>query len=76
MRSRSAVFSSREAERLFRIIISNAATRLDKAKAFNTMIKLYTTIRPPREAVELGLTALKIFGLDLKFDMGLPDGSD
>ena len=60
-----------EAERLFKIILANASTKLDKAKAFNTMIKLYTTIRPPREAVELGLTALKIFNMDLRINMGL-----
>ena len=60
-----------EAERLFKIIITHAATKLDKAKAFNMMIKLYTAIRPPQEAVELGLTALKIFGLDLNLNMGM-----
>jgi len=59
-----------ETERLFNVILVNATTKFDKAKAFNTMITLNTTIRPPREAVELGLTALKIFGFDLKLDMG------
>ena len=50
-----------EAERLFKIIIANAATKLDKAKAYNIMIILYTTIRPPREAIELGLDGSEDF---------------
>lgn len=59
-----------EAERLFRIILSRAASRLDKARAYNTMIILYTHARSPREAIELGLKALRLFGIRLSIDMG------
>jgi PAS domain S-box-containing protein len=59
-----------EAERLFGIIIAKAATKLDKARAYSIMIELYTSTRPAREAVELGLEALKIFDLHLKPDPG------
>lgn len=59
-----------EAERLFNVLITSAASKPDQARAFTTMIKLYTTIGPPKDAVELGLTALKIFNLHLKIDMG------
>lgn len=59
-----------EAERLFKIIIANAKTKIDKAKAYNTMIVLYTNTRTPREAIELGIEALKLFGTHLKINTG------
>jgi diguanylate cyclase (GGDEF)-like protein len=59
-----------EAERLFKIVIAKAKTRIDKAKAYNTMIIL-TTLRSPREAIALGIEALnKLFGVNLPLDMG------
>ncbi|HON59488.1 MAG TPA: serine/threonine-protein kinase PknK, partial [Smithella sp.] len=59
-----------EAERLFQIIIAHAGTRIDKAKAYNTMLVLYTSSRPPKEAIELGLEALRMFGINLSVDTG------
>jgi diguanylate cyclase (GGDEF)-like protein len=62
--------SFEEAERLFQIIITHAKTRIDKAKAYNTMLILYTSSRPPKEAIELGLEALRMFGINLSMDTG------
>jgi diguanylate cyclase (GGDEF)-like protein len=59
-----------EAERLFRIIIAQAKTRIDKAKAYNTMIVLYTTRHLPHEAIALGIEALKLFGVNIPIDIG------
>jgi len=59
-----------EAERLFEIIIVKAASRIDKAKAYKTMLVLYTTSRPPKEAIELGLKALEMFGIKIPIDVG------
>jgi len=58
------------AERLFGIIKSQAATTIDTARAYKTMVVLYTTIRPPREALALGLEGLKLLGVNLSMDMG------
>ena len=59
-----------EAERLFKIIVSNAATKRDKAKAYTTMVVLYTNLRSAREAIELGLRGLKLFGFHTSIDVG------
>jgi len=59
-----------EAERLFEIIIERAASRIDKARAYKTMLVLYTNSRPPKEAIELGLKALTMFGIDIPIDVG------
>ncbi len=58
-----------EAERLFEVIIAKAATKLDKAKAYNIMIVLYTSTRSAHEAIALGVEALKIFDMHLKTDV-------
>lgn len=60
-----------EAEKLFSIIIENAASRMDKARAYHIMIVLYTSMRSPREAVELGLKALTIFGIRISPQVGM-----
>ncbi len=60
-----------EAEKLFSIIIENAASRMDKARAYRIMIALYTSMRSPREAVELGLKALTIFGIRISPQVGM-----
>ncbi len=60
-----------EAERLFEIITAKAATKLDKAKAYEIMIQLYTATRTADEAIDLGIEALKIFDLRLKAKVGL-----
>lgn len=57
-------------ELLFEIIKQRAATPIDKARAYKTMVVLYTTIRPPREALALGLEGLKLLGVNLSMDMG------
>ena len=59
-----------EAERLFEIIIANATGKTDKAKAHNTMVILYTNLSSPREAIKLGLKALKDFGIHISIDVG------
>jgi diguanylate cyclase (GGDEF)-like protein len=59
-----------EAERLFEVIIAKATTRLDKAEAYNTMVVLYTNMSRPREAIELGLKAVRSFGLNMSIDVG------
>lgn len=58
------------AEHLFDIIVANAATMEDKAKAYNIMIVLYTATRAPAEAIRFGLEALMIFGIKLDIDVG------
>ncbi|MFW6428741.1 MAG: diguanylate cyclase [Desulfosalsimonas sp.] len=52
-----------EAERLFGIITGNAATRADTANAYTLMIVLYTNLRSPGDAIDLGLKALSLFGI-------------
>ncbi|MFW5908723.1 MAG: ATP-binding protein, partial [Desulfosalsimonas sp.] len=52
-----------EAERLFGIIIDDAATRADKANAYALMIVMYTNMRSPGDAIDLGLKALRLFGI-------------
>ncbi len=59
-----------EAERLFTIIIAHAGTRIDKARAYRTMLVLYTVSRPPKEAIELGLKGLAMFGIKIPIDVG------
>ncbi|MBU1172039.1 MAG: AAA family ATPase [Proteobacteria bacterium] len=60
-----------EAERLFGIIIQHAATNVDKANAYNTMITLYTATRSAHEAIELGIEALRIFGISININVGV-----
>lgn len=57
-----------QAERLFEIIIAHAASKIDTAKAYNTMVVLYTNLRSPKEAIELGLKALKLFGINFSIN--------
>jgi len=59
-----------EAERLFTIIIDHAANRIDKARAYRTMLVMYTAYRPPKEAIELGLKGLAMFGIKIPIDVG------
>jgi diguanylate cyclase (GGDEF)-like protein len=59
-----------EAERLFRIIIENAADKIDKAKAYNILIGLYTDTRLPQETISLGISALNLFGVRVNPKMG------
>jgi len=58
------------AEHLFETIKTHAATNIDKARAYKTMVVLYTNIRPPREALALGLEGLKLLGVNLSMDVG------
>lgn len=58
-----------EAKRLFEIIITRAASTIDRARAHNTLILLHT-LRAPRQAISIGLDALKIFNIHLNMDMG------
>ncbi|MEN6473243.1 MAG: diguanylate cyclase [Syntrophaceae bacterium] len=58
------------AERLFAAIIAQAKNRVDKAKAYTTMVVLYTNLRTPQEAIELGLKAMLLFGYNLSVTMG------
>jgi PAS domain S-box-containing protein len=59
-----------EAERLFTTLIAHSASRRDQARAYHIMIVLYTNLRSPKEAVDLGLKALTLFGIHLSADMG------
>ncbi|MBN2398575.1 MAG: diguanylate cyclase [Deltaproteobacteria bacterium] len=60
-----------EAERIFRIIILNAATKRDKARVYNRMVVLYTNMRSPQDAIRLGLEALRaLFGIRITPDVG------
>lgn len=58
------------AEQLFDILVAHAATKVDKAKAYNIMIALYAAMRTPAEAIRIGLEALMIFGIKLDIDAG------
>ncbi|MDA8137747.1 MAG: diguanylate cyclase [Desulfobacteraceae bacterium] len=58
------------AENLFGIITAHASGKIDQATAYNAMIVLYTHTRPPEEAIALGLSALRLFGIRLKSNMG------
>ncbi|MBN1662462.1 MAG: diguanylate cyclase, partial [Deltaproteobacteria bacterium] len=58
-----------EAERLFEVIIANAQTRLDKARAHNTMVIMYTNMSQPQKAIQMGLTALGYFGMRIPADI-------
>ncbi len=60
-----------EAEKLFEIIIARALTKKDKAKAYNTMIVLYTNMRSPWDAIELGLKALTIYDIHISPYVGV-----
>lgn len=59
-----------EAERLFKIILDKAGGKVDLANAYITMLVLYTNTRPPEEAVALGISAVRLFGLKLNPQMG------
>ncbi|MFW6335446.1 MAG: diguanylate cyclase, partial [Desulfosalsimonas sp.] len=59
-----------EAERLFGTITANAATRADKANAYTLMIILYTNMRSPEDTIDLGLRALRIFGVRMSANTG------
>ena len=60
-----------KAEKLFDIIISRALTKRDKAKAYNTMVVLYTNMRSPWDAIKLGLKALTLYGIHISPDVGV-----
>ncbi len=59
-----------QAEKLFEIVGAQATTKIDKARAYNVMIILYTIKRAPRDAMELGIEALKIFNIHIPIDIG------
>ncbi len=59
-----------EAERLSEVIVAMSRTRVDKARVYTTMVVVYTSLRSPREAIELGLAALKLFGIHISIDVG------
>lgn len=59
-----------ESESLFKIIIAKATTLTDKARAYNAMIIQYTNMGSSREAIDLGLKALKEFGTYLSPKVG------
>jgi predicted ATPase/serine phosphatase RsbU (regulator of sigma subunit)/tRNA A-37 threonylcarbamoyl transferase component Bud32 len=52
-------------EKLFDIIISRAATNLDKARTYAAKVMLYTHIGNHDRAIEAGLTGLKLVGVNL-----------
>jgi diguanylate cyclase (GGDEF)-like protein len=58
------------AERIFTTIIGQARSRIDKARAYTTMVVLYTNLRTPQDAIELGLKAMRLFGFNLSISMG------
>ena len=60
-----------EAEKLFTTIIENAESKMDKAKAYHILIVLYTNMRSPREAIDLGLKALTLFGIRISPHVGM-----
>jgi diguanylate cyclase (GGDEF)-like protein len=53
------------AEKIFDIIISHAVSKKDQAMAYNTMVTLYTNMRTPKDAIDLGLKALTLYGIHL-----------
>ncbi len=59
-----------EAERLSEVIVAMSRTRVDKARVYTTMVVVYTNLRSPREAIELGLSALKLFDINISIDVG------
>lgn len=59
-----------ESERLFTEINRNAASRKDRAWAYHTLILLYTTMGKINEALDLGIEALKMFGVKLSKNCG------
>lgn len=61
-----------ESERLFQIIIANAASKLDKARAYNTMLMLYLNMRTAKDATVLGIEALNLLGVRLSIKSGVP----
>ncbi|MCF8028634.1 MAG: diguanylate cyclase [Desulfobacteraceae bacterium] len=58
----------KEAESLFDVIIANAETRADKARAYTVMIVLYTNMRSPMDALKLGIQALGLFGVKVRIN--------
>jgi predicted ATPase len=52
-------------ERLFDIILSRAATNLDKAKTYAAKVMLYTHVGNHDRAIDAGLTGLKLVGVTL-----------
>ncbi|MEW6188427.1 MAG: diguanylate cyclase, partial [Thermodesulfobacteriota bacterium] len=59
-----------EAQRLFEIIKQKAVSKRDKVRAYNTMVLLLTNTAQPREAIRLGLEALKLFRIHVPFQVG------
>ncbi len=59
-----------QAESLFKTIIANASGKIDKTRAYSTMITLYTCSRTPFEAISLGIEALRVFGVHPSLKMG------
>jgi diguanylate cyclase (GGDEF)-like protein len=60
-----------EAEKIFGVIIANAISKKDKAMAYNTMVILYTNMRTPKEAIDLGLKALTLYGIHISPNVGV-----
>ncbi len=52
-----------EAEKLFDLIVSKAASRVDKARAYTAMVTLYTNMRSFSKAIELGIQGLRLFSV-------------
>jgi diguanylate cyclase (GGDEF)-like protein len=59
-----------EARRLFECIIKKAASRRDKVRAYNAMVLILTNTGQPREAIRLGLEALKLFRIHIPYQVG------
>ena len=59
-----------EAKQLFKTLLTNAHDDIDRANAYITMILLYTTTRPPKDALDMGCAALKLFGIQMQTNVG------
>lgn len=59
-----------EAERLFQVILTNAASKTDQAKAYNAMVILYTNMRTAKDAAILGIKGLNLLGIRVSIDIG------
>ncbi|MBD2742187.1 ATP-binding protein [Coleofasciculus sp. FACHB-1120] len=60
-----------ECERFFDIILNKASSNLEKASVYILKIIIYTTnLMKTKEAIEIGKTGLRLFGIDL------PDGEE
>ncbi|MFZ1984201.1 MAG: serine/threonine-protein kinase PknK, partial [Desulfatitalea sp.] len=60
-----------EAERLFEILLAYATNKSDQAKAYNTMVILYTNLRSAREAAAIGIKGLNLLGIRVSANTGI-----